>query len=92
MQQEASNKLGFYPKKTMLIAQQLYEGIEIKGYGTVGLVSYIRTDSVRVSDEAKQAANEYINSKYSKEYLGNFDYKNKRKDVQMLMRQYVRVT
>lgn len=82
MQQEASNKLGFYPKKTMLIAQQLYEGIEIKGYGTVGLVSYIRTDSVRVSDEAKQAANEYINSKYSKEYLGNFDYKNKRKDVQ----------
>ena len=82
MQQEASNKLGFYPKKTMLIAQQLYEGIEIKGYGTVGLVSYIRTDSVRVSDEAKQAAKEYITEKYTKEYLGSFDFKNKRKDVQ----------
>ncbi|NLY70312.1 MAG: type I DNA topoisomerase [Clostridiales bacterium] len=82
MQQEASSKLGFYPKKTMLIAQQLYEGIDIKGYGTVGLVSYIRTDSVRVSDEAKKAAVDYVKENFSEKYLGNFDFKNKRKDVQ----------
>lgn len=82
LQQEASNKLGFFTKKTMLIAQQLYEGIEIKGYGTVGLVSYIRTDSVRISDEAQAAAVRYIKENFSEEYLGNFTYTNKRKDTQ----------
>lgn len=82
LQQEASNKLGFFTKKTMLIAQQLYEGIEIKGHGTVGLVSYIRTDSVRVSEEAKAAAIQYITDNYSKTYLGNHEYANKKKDVQ----------
>lgn len=60
LQQETSNKLGFYTKKTMLIAQQLYEGMEIKGHGTVGLVTYIKTDSVRVSDEAEVALKSYI--------------------------------
>ncbi|MDD2483853.1 MAG: type I DNA topoisomerase [Eubacteriales bacterium] len=82
LQQEASNKLGFFTKKTMLIAQQLYEGIEIKGHGTVGLVTYIRTDSVRVSEEAQAAATAYITENYSKDYLGNFTYSNKKKDVQ----------
>ena len=82
LQQEASNKLGFYTKKTMLIAQQLYEGIEIKGHGTIGLVTYIRTDSVRISAEAQQAVTEYINNSFSPEYLGNNIYSNKKKDVQ----------
>ncbi len=82
MQQEASNKLGFYTKKTMLIAQQLYEGVEIKGHGTVGLVSYIRTDSVRINNEAHNAALEYIREKYSDEFVGNHVFANKKKDVQ----------
>ena len=82
LQQEASTKLGFFTKKTMLIAQQLYEGIEIKGHGTVGLVTYIRTDSVRISEEAQNAAVSYITERYSKSYLGNFTYSNKKKDVQ----------
>lgn len=82
MQQEASTKLGFSTKKTMMIAQQLYEGVEIKGKGTVGLVSYIRTDSVRVSDEAKAAAKEYITANFGNEYYRNNIYSNKKKDVQ----------
>lgn len=82
MQQEASNKLNFYTKKTMLIAQQLYEGVEVKGHGTVGLVTYIRTDSVRISDEAQAAVSKYILDTYSKEYLGNNVFSNKKKDVQ----------
>lgn len=82
LQQEASTKLGFYTKKTMLIAQQLYEGIEIKGHGTVGLVSYIRTDSVRISDEARAAAKEYITEKLGAEYYSSNVYSNKKKDVQ----------
>jgi len=82
LQQEASTKLGFYTKKTMLIAQQLYEGIEIKGHGTIGLVTYIRTDSVRISDEAQKAVTEYIKTNFSPAYLGNHVYSNKKKDVQ----------
>lgn len=82
LQQEASTKLGFYTKKTMLIAQQLYEGIEIKGHGTVGLVSYIRTDSVRISEEARAAAKEYITEKLGPEYYKSNLYSNKKKDVQ----------
>jgi DNA topoisomerase I, bacterial len=82
LQQEASNKLGFFTKKTMLIAQQLYEGIEIKGHGTIGLVTYIRTDSVRISEEAQNAVVEYIKEKYSDAYLGNNTYSNKKRDVQ----------
>ncbi|WP_027398235.1 type I DNA topoisomerase [Anaerovorax odorimutans] len=82
LQQEASNKLNFYTKKTMLIAQQLYEGIEIKGYGIVGLVTYIRTDSVRISDEAQASVTEFITENYSKDYLGNNVFLNKKKDVQ----------
>ncbi|MBR6585197.1 MAG: type I DNA topoisomerase, partial [Firmicutes bacterium] len=56
LQQDAANKIGFTTKKTMMVAQQLYEGVEVKGHGTVGLVTYIRTDSVRISEEAKAAA------------------------------------
>lgn len=82
LQQDAANKLNFSTRKTMLIAQQLYEGIEIKGHGTVGLVSYIRTDSVRISDEAREASKEYILENFGKDYYGGNIYKNKKKDVQ----------
>lgn len=82
LQQDASNKLGFSPKKTMLIAQQLYEGCEVKGRGTIGLVSYIRTDSVRISAEADAACKAWIAERYQKEYVGNNHYSNKKKEVQ----------
>ncbi len=82
MQQEASTKLNFNTKKTMLVAQQLYEGVEIKGQGTVGLITYLRTDSVRISDEAKAAAASFITDQYGKEYLGHNVYSNKKKDIQ----------
>ena len=59
MQQEASTKLNFNTKKTMMIAQQLYEGVDIKGLGTTGLVTYIRTDSVRISDVARGGSKKY---------------------------------
>lgn len=70
LQQEAYSKLGFTTKKTMMVAQQLYEGVDIKGEGTLGLVTYIRTDSIRVSEEAKKDAAQYISEKYGKNYLG----------------------
>lgn len=82
LQQEASSKLGFYTRKTMLIAQQLYEGVEVKGYGTIGLVSYIRTDSVRINKDAHEAAIQYIRNNFSEEYVGNHVFSNKKKDVQ----------
>ncbi|MBR2328728.1 MAG: type I DNA topoisomerase [Clostridia bacterium] len=68
MQQEASRKLGFTTKLTMMIAQQLYEGVEIQGKGTTGLITYIRTDSVRISDEAQQQALDYIKKQYGEAY------------------------
>jgi len=68
MQQEGSKLLNFATSKTMQIAQQLYEGVDIKGQGTVGLVSYIRTDSVRISDEAFAEVKEYITNSYGKDY------------------------
>ncbi|TYQ13151.1 UNVERIFIED_CONTAM: DNA topoisomerase-1 [Acetivibrio alkalicellulosi] len=79
MQQEASRKLGFSTKKTMIVAQQLYEGIEIKGVGTMGLVTYIRTDSTRVSDEAYKDTESYIKGKYGEKFLPEAKrvYKNK---------------
>ena len=70
LQQEASKKLNFSTLKTMRIAQQLYEGVTIKGQGTVGLISYLRTDSTRISDEARAMAETFINDEYGKEYLG----------------------
>lgn len=69
LQQEASKALNFPIQKTMRIAQQLYEGVDVKGSGTVGLITYLRTDSTRVSEEAKTAAIEFISSNYGEDYL-----------------------
>ncbi len=69
MQQEAARKLGFTTKKTMMVAQQLYEGVEIKGHGAMGLVTYIRTDSTRVSVEAQNEAREFIKEKYGDSFV-----------------------
>ncbi len=70
LQQEASRHLNFSTQKTMRIAQQLYEGIDIKGNGTVGLITYLRTDSTRVSDEAQRSADAYIAGNYGERYVG----------------------
>ncbi|MGL4731629.1 MAG: type I DNA topoisomerase [Clostridium sp.] len=69
LQQDAYRKLNFSTKKTMSVAQELYEGMEIKGFGTVGLITYMRTDSVRISDEAQDAAKQYIESNFGNEYI-----------------------
>ncbi|MBQ1464852.1 MAG: type I DNA topoisomerase [Ruminococcus sp.] len=69
LQQEASRKLGFSAKRTMKAAQELYDGVDIEGIGAVGLITYMRTDSLRISDEAKTAAAEYIENVYGKDYL-----------------------
>lgn len=82
LQQDASVKLNFNTKKTMFVAQQLYEGVDIKGKGTVGLVTYIRTDSLRISQEAAAAAKGYIQENFGKNYVGNNIYSNKKKDIQ----------
>ncbi|MBF1170147.1 MAG: type I DNA topoisomerase, partial [[Eubacterium] sulci] len=82
LQQDAGNKLNFNAKKTMMIAQQLYEGVDVKGRGTTGLITYLRTDSVRVSDAAKQAAKDLIVSKFGAEYSANNVFSNKKKDIQ----------
>ena len=68
LQQEASRKLGMTPRRTMAVAQQLYEGVDIQGEGTVGLITYMRTDSLRLSEEALAAARELIISRYGKDY------------------------
>lgn len=68
LQQEAVNRLGFTTKKAMRIAQELYEGVDISGEGTIGLISYIRTDSQRISDEAKEASKKYIYSAFGDNY------------------------
>ncbi|MEG2537970.1 MAG: type I DNA topoisomerase [Clostridium sp.] len=79
LQQEAYKKINFTTKKTMSVAQQLYEGIDIKGEGTVGLITYMRTDSTRLSDEAKEAAKAYILEELGEDYLykGERVYKSK---------------
>ena len=68
MQQEASRKLSMTPRRTMAIAQQLYEGVDIEGEGTVGLITYMRTDSLRISEEALAATKEFILGRYGKDY------------------------
>ncbi len=68
LQQEASRRLGMTPKRTMSIAQQLYEGVDITGEGTVGLITYMRTDSLRLSEDALSAAGDYICKRYGAEY------------------------
>lgn len=70
LQQEASRKLGFSTQKTMRLAQQLYEGVELKGRGTMGLITYLRTDSTRVSDEALAQSEAYIKEIYGEQYSG----------------------
>ncbi|MDE7447343.1 MAG: type I DNA topoisomerase [Lachnospiraceae bacterium] len=81
LQQEASKVLNFSTQKTMRLAQQLYEGIEIKGNGTVGIITYLRTDSTRVSGEAEDMAEEYIRKNYGEEYAlkGGTESKNDKK-------------
>ncbi|MDD6795921.1 MAG: type I DNA topoisomerase [Clostridiaceae bacterium] len=69
LQQDASRKLNFTTKRTMAVAQGLYEGVDVKGHGTVGLITYMRTDSVRISEEAQNKALEFIENSYGKEYL-----------------------
>jgi DNA topoisomerase I len=82
LQQEAANKLGFTTKKTMQLAQQLYEGISVKGKGTLGLITYMRTDSQRISSEAQAFAKEHIISKYGNKYYKAYGYKQTGKNVQ----------
>ena len=84
MQQEASKVLNFSTQKTMRIAQQLYEGVDIKGNGTVGLITYLRTDSTRISEEADQAARTYVSENYGENYVaeGNNEAKKGTKKIQ----------
>ena len=81
LQQEASKALNFPISKTMRIAQQLYEGVDVKGQGTVGLITYLRTDSIRISDEADAAARTFIEDNYGSEFLsaGQSTKKNEQK-------------
>ncbi|MBV9850134.1 MAG: type I DNA topoisomerase [Armatimonadetes bacterium] len=69
LQQEASRKLGFGARKTMMVAQQLYEGVDVQGEGHVGLITYMRTDSTRIADEAQQAARQFIARTYGASYV-----------------------
>ena len=69
LQQEASRKLGFTAQRTMRIAQQLYEGVDVAGHGTMGLITYMRTDSLRISEEARAAGNKFIAETYGNKYL-----------------------
>ncbi len=82
MQQDASVKLGFQTKKTMQVAQQLYEGVTLKGIGTRGLITYLRTDSIRISEQAKAQAKAFIAEKYGEKYTANNIYVNKNKAMQ----------
>ena len=71
LQQEASKKLNFSTQKTMRLAQQLYEGVEVKGSGTIGLITYLRTDSVRVSEEADANVRAYIERQFGSNYVAD---------------------
>lgn len=90
MQQEASRRLGFQARRTMKAAQELYEGIEVKDMGAVGLITYMRTDSLRISEEARASAYEFIGEKYGKEYIPDspraFKSKNNAQDAHEAIR------
>ncbi|MDE5936569.1 MAG: type I DNA topoisomerase [Ruminococcus sp.] len=90
MQQEASKKLGFSSKRTMKAAQELYEGVDVEGIGAVGLITYMRTDSLRISDEARKSAADYIETVYGKNYLPDkprvFKTKNNAQDAHEAIR------
>lgn len=97
LQQDAYKKLNYTTKKTMSVAQQLYEGIEVKGYGSVGLITYMRTDSVRVSDEAQNSAKEFITNSYGEKYVPesfrNFSTKKNSQDAHEAIRPtYIEIT
>ncbi len=79
LQQEASRRLSFQSRRTMKIAQELYEGVEINGLGAIGLITYMRTDSLRISDEARKAAYDFIEKNFGKEYLPDTPRKYKTK-------------
>ena len=87
LQQEAARKIGFTAQRTMRVAQQLYEGIDVRGMGTTGLITYMRTDSLRISEEARAEANSYILNTYGNKYLPSspryFKSKNKEKPKYM---------
>ena len=83
LQQEAAKKLGFSTKKTMNVAQELYEGVELGAEGATGLITYMRTDSTRVAEEAQQAAREFISAQYGKEFVRTGGYRvSKRAHIQ----------
>ena len=90
LQQEASRRLGFTALRTMRAAQTLYEGVEVNGYGTLGLITYMRTDSLRISDEAYFAAKGFIGEKYGKNYVPpyrrNYKSKNNSQDAHEAIR------
>ncbi len=69
LQQEASRKLGFVARRTMKAAQELYEGVEVEGYGAVGLITYMRTDSLRISDDARREGSDFVRSRWGEQYL-----------------------
>ncbi|NLL69981.1 MAG: type I DNA topoisomerase [Epulopiscium sp.] len=79
LQQEASKQLGFSPQKTMRIAQQLYEGVDLEGVGTVGLITYIRTDSIRISEEADNQVKTYISENFGETYVNKESIQQKKK-------------
>ncbi len=81
LQQEAANRLNFSTQKTMRLAQQLYEGVDVEGEGTIGIITYLRTDSTRIAEEADQMARTYISEQYGQNYVGaaeNRDKKNQK--------------
>ena len=92
LQQEASKVLNFATQKTMRIAQQLYEGVDIKGSGTIGIITYLRTDSTRISDEADAAAREYIREVYGEKFCWQREKRRKllRKRFRMPTRRFDR--
>ena len=92
LQQEAARKLNFRAKKTMMLAQQLYEGINLGKEGNVGLITYMRTDSTRIADSAKEEAKSFIETMYGKEFVATYKASSK-KELQkrkMHMKQFVR--
>ncbi|MGG4169770.1 type I DNA topoisomerase [Rossellomorea vietnamensis] len=92
LQQEAARKLNFRAKKTMMLAQQLYEGIEMGKQGTVGFITYMRTDSTRISEVAQKEANEYIVSKYGQDFIKQSDRKEKKQQKAQDAHEAVRPT
>ncbi|PFA67895.1 DNA topoisomerase I [Bacillus sp. AFS015802] len=92
LQQEAARKLNFRAKKTMMLAQQLYEGIEMGKQGTVGFITYMRTDSTRISEVAQKEANEYIVNKYGQDFIKQSDRKEKKQQKAQDAHEAVRPT